>query len=361
METPALHKILGQMSKLSASDLHLKVGAPPMFRVFGEIKRSNVSPLSADNIKKLIFEVLNPFQQKRLEDNGDLDFALEVVDLGRYRVNAFRQRGSFSLVARHVKSDLPTLKELLIPTCLNKITGFNEGLVLVTGVTGSGKSTTINSIINNINNSRSCHIITIEDPIEFVHKDNKAIINQRELGQDTKNFIDALKYCLRQDPDVIFIGELRDKDTTETALMAAETGHLVLGTIHSATVSQTFSRILDFFPAERHEQIRTLLQYNLRAVISQRLLKGITKEYPRVPAVEIMFSNGPVKKAIEEKKDAHIEEIMHGDKEDGMQTFNQSLIDLFNKKLISEEEAISRSPNPEALKMNLRGIFLKAT
>lgn len=355
-----IHKILAQMSKLNSSDLHLKVNSPPIFRVNGEIKRSTGTTLTSESIKKLIFEVLSPYQQKRLEENGDLDFALEVESMGRYRVNAFRQRGSFSLVARHIKSEIPSLKDLLIPACLSKITNFNEGLVLVTGVTGSGKSTTINSIINNINNARSCHIVTVEDPIEFVHKDIKAIINQREIGQDTASFLGALKYALRQDPDVIFIGELRDKDTVETALMAAETGHLVLSTIHSATVSQTFSRILDFFPAERHDQIRTLLQYNLKAVISQRLLRGITKEYPRVPAVEIMFSNGPVKKAIEEKKDAHIEDIMEGDKEDGMQTFNKSLIELFNKKLITEEEAISRSPNPEAIKMNLRGIFLKS-
>lgn len=360
MSTPEIHKLLIQMSKLNSSDLHLKVGAPPIYRVHGEIKRSNGTPLSGELIKKLVYEVLSPYQQKRLEENGDLDLALEVENYGRYRVNTFRQRGEYSVVARHIKSEIPSLKDLLIPTCLTKVSTFNEGLVLVTGVTGSGKSTTINSIITNINAARACHIITIEDPIEFVHKDNKAIINQREIGQDTKNFLDSLKYALRQDPDVVFIGELRDKDTVETALMAAETGHLVLSTIHSATVAQTFSRILDFFPAERHEQIRTLLQYNLKAVISQRLLRGITKEYPRVPAVEIMFSNGPVKKAIEEKKDAHIEDIMYADKEDGMQTFNQSLIDLFNKKLITEEEAISRSPNPEALKMNLRGIYIKA-
>lgn len=359
MAAAEIHKILAQMSKLNSSDLHLKVNSPPIFRVHGEIKRSNSTPLTQESIKKLIFEVLSPFQQKRLEENGDLDFALEVEGMGRYRVNAFKQRNVYSLVARHIKSETPSLKDLLIPPCLSKVTSFNEGLVLVTGVTGSGKSTTINSIINNINNARNCHIITVEDPIEYIHKDNKAIINQREIGQDTVNFIGALKYALRQDPDVIFIGELRDKDTVETALMAAETGHLVLSTIHSATVSQTFSRILDFFPAERHDQIRTLLQYNLKAVVSQRLLRGITKEVPRVPAVEIMFSNGPVKKAIEEKKDEHIEDIMEGDKEDGMQTFNQSLIDLFNRKLISEEEAISRSPNPEAIKMNLRGIFLK--
>ncbi|PCJ52427.1 MAG: type IV pili twitching motility protein PilT [Planctomycetota bacterium] len=359
MTTPELHKILSQMQKLNSSDLHLKAGSPPIFRVNGEIKRSNGNPFTSDDIKKLVDECLNEGQIKKYAERHDIDFAVEVEDIGRFRVNAFKQRGLCSVVARFIKNEIPQTKDLLLPPSVDKISSFTEGLVLVTGITGSGKSTTLTSIVDQINRAKACHIITIEDPIEYVHKDQKAIVNQRELGQDTETFLGAIKYALRQDPDVILVGELRDKDTVETALQAAETGHLVLSTIHSATVSQTISRILDFFPAERHDQIRTLLIHNLRSIISQRLLKGINKKFPRVPAVEVMFNTPPVKKAIEEKNDAHIEEIMYEDKEEGMQTFNQSLISLFKQKYITSEEALARSPNPEALKMNLSGIFIK--
>ncbi len=353
-----LPKLLKMMEKYNASDLHIKTGAPPIYRITGSVHRSEMEPLTLDQVKQLIFSVMTKEQIKKLEEVGDIDFSLGLSGVGRFRINVFRQRGTFSMAARRVNFNIPTIDELLLPPGIKKIPVMNEGLVIVTGITGSGKSTTLASILSVINHTRRTHIITIEDPIEYLHRDDLSFVNQREVGGDVQSFNTALRYVVRQDPDIILVGEMRDVETFEFALTASETGHLVLTTLHSSTVAQTIGRILDLFPPDRHSQIRQLLKFNLKAIISQRLLKGATKEHPRVPAVELLLATPPVRKAIEEGEDERLSELMSHNKDDGMQTYNQSLVSLVKQKLISRETALKASPNPEALEMNLKGIYI---
>jgi twitching motility protein PilT len=282
-----------------------------------------------------------------------------VPKVGRYRINAFRQRGSMSLAIRRVNTEIPTFEQLnLQAETMRRVANQGQGMVIVAGITGSGKSTTLAAMMEFINTTRRCHIVTIEDPIEYLYKDKKAFVNQREVGIDVASFPAALKSVVRQDPDVILIGEMRDRETFETALTASETGHLVFGTLHSSTVSQTIGRMIDMFPAERERQLRQSLAFNLRAIICQKILPAAKDEVGLVPAQEILLVTPTVQKLIVDGEDKKIEQIIRGGKEEGMQDFNQALVALCAKGLISEKTALEASHNPEQLTMNLKGIFL---
>lgn len=355
-----IEKYFSAAVKLNASDIHLKVGEPVLFRVKGTINRSKQPPLTLAQITKMVDEIMTDREHEELERLGGCDFAYAVKGIGRFRVNIFKQSGSLSLAARAVKTEVPTLEDLNLPPALKAITQYENGMVLVGGITGAGKSTSLAALINIINQTEACHIVTLENPIEYLYVDQKAVINQREIGIDVPDYANGLRHVLRQDPDVILIGEMRDADTFESALQAAETGHLVFGTIHTLSAAQTISRVLDYFPPDRHFQIRQALYFSLRAVIVQKLLKGIRPEQPRVPAVEIMFVNAMIKKLIFECEDKKISDVIRSSRQEGMQDFNQSLHDLVKRGMVTEQQALDHSPNPDQLAMNLKGINFTA-
>ncbi|MCM8769307.1 MAG: PilT/PilU family type 4a pilus ATPase, partial [Candidatus Omnitrophica bacterium] len=296
-------------------------------------------------------------QYQILEETKELDFAFDQPEVGRYRINAFFQRGNLGLVLRRIKSTIPSFEELRLPEVLKKISLFSDGLILVTGPTGCGKSTTLAAMIEYINLNQVRHIITVEDPIEFIYQDKNCVINQREVGLDTLSFSAALKHVLRENPDVILIGELRDSDTFEAAINASETGHLVFGTLHTIDTITTITRLLDFFPASQHDQIRKVIAYHLKATICQKLLPTKDKE-AMVPVCEIMIVTPVISKLISENKMNKIYPAMNADKESGMQTFNQHLVKLIEGDVIDRETGFAASPSPHTLEMNLRGIYL---
>lgn len=355
----SLNQLFHALAEKNGSDMHLQVGSPPVFRIRGEpTYMTDFEVLVPDTLRKIIYERLNEKQIKQFEEIGDVDLALGVPGLARFRLNVFHQRGSFGMVARMVSAKIKNANELHLPDAVQKFSSFKDGLVIVAGATGSGKSTTLAAIIEQINQTRPCHILTIEDPIEYLYRNKKAYINQREIGIDVVNFNQALRTAVRQDPDIILVGEMRDADTVEFGLTAAETGHLVFATLHSSNVPQTLSRMLDLFPPEKHHIIRLGLHFNLRGIMVQRLVPAIDSTVFRVPAVEIMFNNAPVKKMIKEGEDSKLYSVITTSEKEGMQTFNKSLLDLVKKELITEDEALRNSPSPEELKMNFQGIFL---
>ncbi|TVR41199.1 MAG: PilT/PilU family type 4a pilus ATPase [Planctomycetota bacterium] len=352
-----IHKLFEMMVKYNSSDLHLKAGQPPVFRVSGQLTRmQNTPPMNGEDTQRLLTPLLSEDHREILHERGNVDFAYSMAGIGRFRCNIFMQRGALSAAIRKVNLHIPRYDELNLPVSVARLAQFEQGLILIGGVTGSGKSTTLASILNDINANRRCHILTIEDPIEYLFHDDKAIINQREIGIDVMDFDDALRSAVRQDPDVMLVGEMRDAETFETALTAAETGHLVFGTIHSSGAPQTIGRLLDLFPESKHEQIRTSLAFNLRCIMNQKLLKGANKDVPRVPALEIMFTTPMVKKLIQDSEDNKLMDAIKGDKEHGCQTFNTALTDLYRRKLISKDTALRASPNAEELRMNMSGI-----
>jgi len=354
-----IEKLLIALSKNKGSDLHLKANLKPIFRIATVPHEAGPRVLGDSDVQRLIYEILSDKQKEKYEQDGDIDFAYNIEDWGRYRINVFRDRGSVAVAVRRVNTEIPSFEQLHLPPILKRIALFQEGLIIVAGPTGSGKSTTLASILQYINNNRRCHIITIEDPIEYLFKDGKSFVNQREVGLDVKSFNSALKYIVRQDPDVIMLGEMRDPESLEAGLMASETGHLVLGTVHASSAHQTISRIMDLFPAERQEQIRQALSFNLKSIICQKLLPGANPEEARmVPTIEILLNNPSIQKLIQEKEDKKIQEVIRGAEEDGMQDFNRSLLNLINEGLITKEVAFKYSPNAEQLKMYLQGIFL---
>lgn len=352
-----LESCLKEMIETGASDLHLKADAVPRMRVKGDVVLTKKEAISQDFLKTLAFSLINEYQQKLLQARGGVDFAFEVKNFGRYRGNIFYQRGNISMVLRVIKMQIPGFADLLIPDVFKGIAMNRRGLILVSGPTSSGKSTTVAAMVDYINQNRESHIITIEDPIEYIHKDQKSIINQREVGDDVTSFTEALKYVVRQDPDVIVIGEMRDAESFHSAIAASETGHLVISTIHARNISQCFDRILGFFPAIQHEQVLVQLSFNVKAITSQRLI-------PRhdgaglVPAFEILCSTPSVNKLIRENNMEKIPNAIQIGKQDGMQTFNQALLDLYDRKLVSKDDAFMASDNPQALEMNMKGIFL---
>jgi len=358
---PEINKFFKAAVKAQASDLHLKAGQPPKLRMRDGIKNTNAEPLDDKKIEQIVFEILSDKQKQFFLENGALDFAYEFSHDDRFRVNIFRQRTKISMAARRITSKIPPFETLHVPAMVQKIADTaHEGLVLVTGPTGSGKSTTLASMIDHINRTRSCHIVTIEDPLEFVHTDKKAIVSQREIGIDVPDYGDALRSLMRQDPDVVLIGEMRDRETFTAAMRAAETGHLVFGTMHSASASQTIQRILDLFPQEERELARQTFATSFQAIISQILLPSMKKEASRVPAVEILISNPIVKKLIADKREAELDSVIKSCQNEGMQDFTESLRTLVETDWIELKVALQNAPNVEELKMSLKGIRASA-
>lgn len=354
---PEINRYFKAAIKAQASDLHLKVGQPPKLRLNEGIRSTTAEALTEEKIEKLVFEILNEKQKQFLMETGNLDFAYEVSQTDRFRVNVFRQRSKISLTARRITSLIPPFESLHLPSVVKDIADKSyEGLILVTGPAGCGKSTTIASMIDHINQTRSCHIITIEDPLEFVHTDKKAIVSQREIGIDVRDYEGALNSLTRQDPDVVLIAEMRDKETLSAAIRAAETGQLVFSTLHSGSAAQTIQRIVDLFPQEERTLARQAFAQACRAVISQFLLPGLKKETPMVPAVEILICNPVVKKHISEGRETELEAVIRTSQSEGMQSFTESLRTLVEGEWIDLKVALQHAPNVEELKMALKGI-----
>ncbi|MDQ7779777.1 MAG: PilT/PilU family type 4a pilus ATPase [Planctomycetota bacterium] len=353
-----IEKLFYAMGKNKASDLHLKSGLRPILRIATILHEVGNKVLRADDVKRMSYEIISEKQKGQFEENKGLDFAYSLDDGSRFRVNIFMDRGTVALAARRVNPSIPNFDQLHLPPTIKRIAQVTQGLVIMAGPTGQGKSTTLASIIQWINENRRVHIITIEDPVEYLFKDAKSFVNQREIGIDVEDWHMALKHIVRQNPDVILVGEMRDHISFDAALMAAETGHLVFGTIHASSAGQTIGRILDLFPPTRHDQIRMLLAFNLKAIGCQKLLPSCKEGIRMVPAVEILLVNPTVNKLIMNKEDKKIQDVIRGGAEEGMQDFNQSMVKLINAGLVSKKVALQFSPNPEQLKMNLQGIFL---
>ncbi len=353
-----LSSILNVAVKGRASDVHLKAGVPPILRVNGNlVPIKNHDRLAPDEVSKAAMRIMNDPQKEVFKEKKQVDMAYSVPGLGRFRVNIFQQRGAVGIVLRVIPIKIQTFDELNLPKVMEKISNEMRGLVLVTGVTGSGKSTTLASVMDYINNHRSGHIISAEDPIEFLHRDKRCIINQREIGVDSHTFSEALRGALRQDPDIIMVGEMRDLETVEIALTAAETGHLVLSTLHTIDAMETINRIVSVFPPYQQKQIRIQLAGVLKAIISQRLIP--TKDgKDRVPAVEVMVTTARIRECIEDKdKTKDISDaITKGHTTYGMQTFDQSILALLNKGLISYDEAMRQSSNPDDFSLKVKGV-----
>jgi twitching motility protein PilT len=358
---PEANKLFRMVMKLQASDLHLKVGQPPMMRLRGDIRRTEMRPLTQEDMERLMYPLLTPKQRKILDDEGGVDFSYVVgADECRFRVSLFKQRGRLSLVSRRVNNQIPSFEKLGLPPIIEKLCKFSEGLVILAGVTGSGKSTTIASMLDYINATEPLHILTVEDPIEFVFTDRMSYINQREIGLDSRDWQKALKDAVRQDPDVILIGELRDVETFEAAVHAAETGHLVFGTIHASSAGTTINRIMDLFPPDKHPAIRQALANNLKAVVAQKLVKGIKPGVSRVPTNEVMIVNPTIRKLIQDQEDKKIPDAIRIGYQEGMVDFNENLRQLCERGDIDKATAIEFSPNPDQLKMMLKGIKVSA-
>ncbi|HTC78905.1 MAG TPA: type IV pilus twitching motility protein PilT, partial [Terriglobales bacterium] len=341
-----------------ASDLHLKVGNNPYVRIDGTlVPLPDMNRVTPEEMLSMAFSMMTNRQKQKFKETAELDMAYGVAGLGRFRVNVFQQRGNVGMVLRVIPTKIRTIEELNLPRVIENICEEQRGLVLVTGTTGSGKSTTLASMVDRINTSRSDHVITIEDPIEFLHRDKRSFINQREVEVDTANFSTALRAALRQDPDVILVGEMRDLETIATALLAAETGHLVFSTLHTLDATETIQRIIAVFPPPEQKQIRLQLAGTLKAVISQRLVRR-ADDKGRVPAVEVMIATGYIRDCVinPEKTRMIHEAIAAGTSQYGMQTFDQSLYDLYTRNLISFEEALSRASNPDDFKLRVQGI-----
>jgi twitching motility protein PilT len=341
-----------------ASDLHLKVGNYPYIRVDGELRSlSQYSRISSEDMLNMAFSMMTNRQKQKFKETTELDMAYGVAGLGRFRVNVFQQRGNVGMVLRVIPTKIRSIEELYLPKVLNKICYESRGLVLVTGTTGSGKTTTLAAMIDRINSTRTDHIVTIEDPIEFLHRDKKGFVNQREVGVDTPSFGSALRAALRQDPDVILVGEMRDLETIQTALLAAETGHLVFSTLHTLDATETIQRIIAVFPPPEQKQIRLQLATTLRGVISQRLVRK-SDGIGRVPAVEVLLSTEYIRECIivPEKTRLIRDAIAAGVSQYSMQTFDQSLYDLYTQGLITLEEALMTASNADEFKLRIAGI-----
>ncbi len=352
-----LKQMLVEMLNRKASDLHLRVGIRPHLRVNGNLEQISAEPVTIDQMDQFVGQILTEKQLDRFNRKHEMDLALSVAKLGRFRINLFRQRGTSGIAIRAVNTVVPDYDELNLPSILKKIANERHGLIIITGTTGSGKSTTMASMIEQINSQEPLNILTVEDPIEYIYRDKQAIISQREVGGDTESFSSALRYAFRQDPDVILIGEVRDLETMSIALTAADTGHLVITTLHTLNVVETISRIVSFFPPHQHQQIRLLLAGTIKSIICQRLLTRY--DFPGVvPALEVMVSTGAIRECImDPEKTMEIPELMEqGKVQYGMQTFDQSIMDLFKKGMISFEEAMAAASNPDDFDLRLKGI-----
>ena len=352
-------KLFSALVKLEGSDLHLKVDCPPHVRVKGSLRPLNRGPIDDDEMERLLLPMMNERNRKIFDDTGGADFAHGIMVDGvrwRFRVNLLKQMGHMGLVARRVSNWIPDFEGLHLPPSMVDLCKYDQGMVLLAGVTGSGKTTTIASMLNWVNGNYRKHILTLEDPIEFIYTDDKCLINQREIGLDVKDFEIGMKHAVREDPDVMLVGEMRDRETFLTAIHAAETGHLVFGTIHASSAATTVGRILDLFPAEMHPALRSAIAMNMKGIVAQKLLPSIKPGVSRVPTVEIMIMNATIQKLILEEKDDKLGDAIRMFSREGMQDFTKSLTDLVMHDLIDRSVALEVAPNPDALKMSLKGI-----
>jgi len=359
---PEIDKLFKIQIKMEASDLHLQVDKPAMLRVRGTIRELEMPPIDEDTMWRMFYEIMDDRNKRIFEENGGTEFAHIVNYEGedwRFRVNLFRQLSMPGLVARKVERTIPNFEGLFLPPVMEELCKFDQGMVLLAGVTGSGKTTTIASMLDWVNQQYRKHILTIEDPIEFVYTSDKCLINQRELGMDVKDFHIAMAHAVREDPDIMLVGEMRDRATFETAIHAAETGHLVFGTIHASSAPGTIGRILDLFPSEMHRAIRSSMGFNMRAIVGQKLLKTVVDKPSRVPIIEVMRFNPTVRKLVLEEQDEKLSSAIRIGKEEGMQVFNDSLYGFVQRELVSRAAAFEISPNVEELKMMLKGIEVK--
>ena len=357
----SIQRLLASMKTLDASDLHIKVGVPPVYRVSGILRPIQGEPITGEEADHLLDPIINETQKERFQKSGNLDFATHLADGERFRVNIFRAGGHTHAAIRRVKAEIPSYNNLHLPAIYSDIVEKSmEGLVLVVGVTGSGKSSTLAAMIEHINATRAENIITIEDPVEYRFVPKKSIVSQREIGIDVDSYPSALKYIVREDPDVVFIGEMRDHDTVLAAVQAAETGHLVFGSMHTADTMQAFSRILEFFPAHEHGFLRHALSNTLKAVCAQRLLPAVEGfEVGVVPACEVLLGNPTVREKIRQGEDNDLPAVV-GRNEEGMQSFTFALADLVKKEWVSMTTAMDYAPNREALASTLKGVEVKA-
>lgn len=340
-----MKQLLEEMVQRNSTDLHLTTGAPPMYRIDGELVPTNYEIMTPELIQNLVYSVLNDQQKKRFEMEWELDFSFGIAGLSRFRGNCFQQRGSVAAAIRTIPFEIRGFKELGIPMVVQELAGRPKGLILCTGPTGSGKSTTLAAIIDKVNSERRCHIVTVEDPIEYLFRHKKAIINQRQVGSDTKSFANALKYVLREDPDVVMVGEMRDPETIGTTLTIAETGHLTLATLHTNSAAESIHRIIDVFPPHQQGQVRAQLAFVVEGVITQQLLPKIGGG--RVLAAEVMIATPAVRALIRDEKEHQIYSTIQAGAKYGMQTMNQSLYTLYSKRLITLETAFDYTPNIE--------------
>jgi len=360
-----IDKIYRQLIKHNGSDLHMQVGKPPILRVRGTLRELQMEPISKERMWELFDPIISARDKKIYDETGGCDFSYVVVHEGepwRFRVNMLMQMGFPGMVSRKVERSIPNFEGLYLPPIMEDLCKFDQGMVLLAGVTGSGKSTTIASMLNWINHNMRKHILTIEDPIEFVYTPDKCLINQREVGIDVVDFKIAMKHAVREDPDIMLVGEMRDMETFETAMHAAETGHLVFGTIHASSAPSTVGRILDLFPTDMHKALRGSMDFNMRGIVAQKLLKTICEEGKgpgRVPIVEIMTFNPTVRKLILEGEDEKLPAAMRIGKDEGMQRFNESLYQFLQQDMVSRAAAFEVSPNVEELKMMIKGIDVK--
>ena len=356
-------KIFRALVKLEGSDLHMKVGQPPMVRVGGELKPLNRGPIDAEEMVRLLLPMMDERNLGIFEDEGGADFSYMCEVDGtrwRFRINMLKSLGNIGLVARRINNFIPDFRGLFLPDSIEQLCHYEQGMVLLAGVTGSGKSTTIGSMLNYINSLYRKHILTLEDPIEFIFTEDKSLINQREIGQDVLDFGVGMKHAVREDPDIILVGELRDEETFMTAIHAAETGHLVFGTIHAASASTTIGRILDLFPEEMHNAIRSAIAFNMKGIVAQKLLRSIKPGVSRVPTCEVMTFSPMIRKLVLEGHDNKLPDAIRIGAEDGMQDFTMSLQNLIDDELIDRPTAFAVAPNKDALKMALKGIDVKA-
>ena len=348
---PRIEEILIEASKMGASDVHVTVGIPPKMRVNGDLITMNFPKMMPADTLEIVLEIMSESQKAKFEERGELDMSFSIPQLGRYRVNAYRQRGSVAVALRLVGTEIPTAGQLGIPESVVELYRRKRGLVLVTGPTGSGKSTTLAAIIDQINNNREAHIITLEDPIEYLHQHKKSIVNQREIGLDSLNYANALRSALREDPDVILVGEMRDYETISVAITAAETGHLVLSTLHTIGAASTVDRVIDVFPPHQQQQIRVQLSNVLEAVISQQLIPK-SDQMGRIAAFEVLHSNHAVRNLIREGKTHQLLSVMQTNRKMGMITMDEAIIKLYQERRINRDQAITFATDQD--NMNLK-------
>ena len=351
-----LDKFLAATIHFEASDLIVKSGASPKIRLRGALKPLKIDPVTEAEMFQIAKDVLDDEQYQSFKRRGSIDFAHDYDENNRFRVNLFMARGKPAIAARLVTSKIRRFEDLYLPPIMSDIAMTAQGLILLSGVTGSGKSTTIAAMLQYINERKPVHIVTIEDPIEYIFKDAKAFVNQREVGIDCLDFNDALRALVRENPDVVLIGEMRDKETFEAAIRAAETGHLVFGTIHASSAWQSFGRIYDLFTPEEREQVRKLLAYNLRAIIYQKLLPTLHQDIARIPAIEILINNPAVRKYILEAREGELLDVIRTNRDAGMLDFTSSLVELVEQEYVHYKVAMESTPNPEELSMRLKGI-----